>query len=81
MRKALMGFILAATMMTPIAAEAQRGHRSADGDGDRGSHSRGNNGGNNSGESRAARIEARNEARQQQQQAPQPQIARSNGGR
>jgi hypothetical protein len=75
MRKALMGFILAATVMTPIAAEAQRGHRGG-GDGDRGSHSRGNNGG---GESRAARIEARNEARQtqsnpqpQQQQAPQP---------
>ena len=85
MRKALMGFILAATMMTPIAAEAQRGHRGGD-DGDRGSHSRGGN--NDGGESRAARIEARNEARQaqsnaqpQQQQAPQvAQSPRGDGG-
>jgi hypothetical protein len=57
MRKALMGLILAATVMTPIAAEAQRGHRDG---GDRG-------------ESRAARIEQRNEARQANNDAPAPQ--------
>jgi len=80
MRKALMGIILAATVMTPIAAEAQRGWRGG-GDNDRGSHSRGDGGGNRGGgEGRAARIESRNESRQsqnnpapqQQQQAPQP---------
>ncbi|HEV7659378.1 MAG TPA: RcnB family protein [Allosphingosinicella sp.] len=87
MRKALMGLILAATVMTPIAAEAQRGHR-GDGDGDSASHSSGRHA-----EGRAARIEARNEARQarsesappqqqQQQQAqPQPQVVqRQRGG-
>jgi hypothetical protein len=72
MRKALIGLILAATAITPIAAEAQRGHR----DGGRGSSSRQSGG---SGESRAARIEQRNEARQTnndappQQAQPQPQ--------
>lgn len=81
MRKALIGIILAATVMTPFAAQAQRWR-----DGDRGSASRGggdrgggdrggwqgrNNGG---GDNRAARIESRNEPRQApQQQAPQPQ--------
>jgi hypothetical protein len=75
MRKALIGFFLAAAVMAPAAAEAQRGHR--DGGGDRGSHSRGNgDGGNrNGGESRAARIEARNEARSQNAQPQQPQQA------
>jgi hypothetical protein len=89
MRKALMGMILAATVMTPIAAEAQRGHRGGDDRG--GSTSRSSSGSN--AESRAARIEARNEARQarsesapqqQQQQAqPQPQqqvVQRQRGG-
>ena len=78
MRKALIGFFLAAAVMAPAAAQAQRGHRDG-GDGDRGSHSRGNNGG---GESRAARIEARNEARSQSQSQPQPQaqVARSPRG-
>lgn len=71
MRKALIGLILAATALVPVAAEAQRGHRGGD-DGDRGSWSGRNNGGNR-GESRAARSEARNEARQQQQQQPQVQ--------
>lgn len=79
MRKALIGLILAATAITPVAAEAQRGHR----DGNRG------------GESRAARIEQRNEARQtesspppqqaqpqqqQQQQPPPPVAQRQRGG-
>ena len=60
MRKALMGLILAATVMTPIAAEAQRGHR---GDNDRGGSTSRSSSGSNA-EARAARIEARNEARQ-----------------
>jgi hypothetical protein len=86
MRKALMGLILAATVMTPIAAEAQRGHRDG-GRGDRGSSSNQSGGG----ESRAARIEARNEARaartesapqqaQPQQQQQQQVVQRSRGG-
>lgn len=86
MRKALIGMILAATAITPIAAEAQRGHRDGGGrGGDRGSHSQ------NSGESRAERIQARNEARaarndaapQQAQQPPQQQqqvVHRQRGG-
>jgi len=62
MRKALIGFILAATVMTPAAAMAQRGHRGGGGEGERSwSHQDNNNGG----ESRAARTEARNEARSQ----------------
>jgi hypothetical protein len=83
MRKALMGLILAATVMTPIAAEAQRGHRDG-GRSDRGSSSNQNGGG----ESRAARIEARNEARaarndpapQQAAPAQQQVVQRQRGG-
>jgi hypothetical protein len=87
MRKALIGLFLAAAVMAPVAAEAQRGHRG--GDSDRGSHSRGNNSGGNrgGGESRAARIEARNEARSQNsqqqaqpQQQPRPQVAQARRG-
>jgi Ni/Co efflux regulator RcnB len=65
MRKALMGLILAATVMTPIAAEAQRDRG---GRGERSSNS--NRGG---GESRAERIEQRNQARQTNSDAPPPQ--------
>jgi hypothetical protein len=77
MRKALIGFILAATVMTPIAAEAQRHHDNDGGShsrGDGGSHSRGSNG---NGEARAARIEARNEARSQSSQPQQAQQSRA----
>ncbi len=67
MRKALIGMILAATMMTPAIAEAQRGHRG----GDRGGWSERNNGGRNA---RTERAESRSDARQSQPQAqPQPQ--------
>ena len=69
MRKALIGFILAATVLTPATAMAQRGHR---GDGERGSWSH-QDSGNGSGESRAARIEARQQRQQQSQQQPQQQ--------
>lgn len=85
MRKALMGLILAATVMTPIAAEAQN-WRDEGGRGERAS-----NRGGNRGESRAARIEQRNEARQvrndsppaqaeQQQAPPAPVVQRQRGG-
>ncbi|HVQ09262.1 MAG TPA: RcnB family protein [Allosphingosinicella sp.] len=79
MRKALMGLILAATAMTPIAAEAQRGHRDGGGrGGDRGSNSH-----QDSGESRVERVEARNEARAARNEAraarndPAPQQAQA----
>lgn len=72
MRKALMGLILAATVLSPIAAEAQDWHR-----GDRGGHGarNQNEGDGNSNEGRAARAERRQERQQQPeaQQAPQPQ--------
>ncbi|HTU09514.1 MAG TPA: RcnB family protein [Allosphingosinicella sp.] len=82
MRKALMSFILAATVMTPIAAEAQRGHRGGGerGGGDRGSWSGRNNGGT---DNRTERSESRQESRQQQQAPqprPQPQVAQSPRG-
>ena len=70
MRKALIGMILAATMMTPAIAEAQRGHR---GGGDRGSWSERNNGGRNA---RAERAESRSDARPSQPQQPQQQAPR-----
>jgi Ni/Co efflux regulator RcnB len=81
MRKALIGIILAATVLTPVAANAQRGHR-----GER-SWSSSNNGESNRSERAQARQEAR-EARQSQSQPqqqvqqpqPQPQVARSGGG-
>jgi len=71
MRKALMGLILAATVLSPIAAEAQDWHR-----GDRGGRgARNQNEGDGNSEGRAARAERRQERQQQeaQQQAPQPQ--------
>jgi hypothetical protein len=66
MRKALIGLILAATVMTPVAAEAQNWR----GRGEQGQDEGGN------GETRAARIEQRHEERQarQVQQAPQQQV-------
>lgn len=83
MRKALVGIILAATVLTPVAAEAQRG--------DRGGRSWSNN--NNGGESnRAPRSERVNEAPRQsepvpppppqeaQRPRPQPQVAQRRGG-
>jgi hypothetical protein len=73
MRKALIGMILAATVMTPFAAEAQNG-REHDGNRGGGGHHQDNsnqNGGN--GESRAARIEERQAQSQDQQAQPQPQ--------
>ena len=73
MRKALMGLILAATAMSPVAAQAQDWHR-----GDRGGRGERSHDGNNSGESRAARIERRQEAQQapQQQQVQQQVVQR-----
>jgi Ni/Co efflux regulator RcnB len=68
MRKALMGLILAATVMTPIAAEAQDWHNRDRGG--RGARSQNENDGN--GEGRAARAERRQE-RQEAQPAPQAQ--------
>ena len=70
MRKALIGLFLAATVMTPAAAFAQRGHHDGGGDGNHGNWSGHNNGG---GENRAARIEARNESRQQSSNQSQQQ--------
>ncbi|HMG47914.1 MAG TPA: RcnB family protein [Allosphingosinicella sp.] len=69
MRKALMGLILAATVMTPIAAEAQDWHNRDRGG--RGARSQNENDGN--GDGRAARAERRQE-RQEAQPAPQPQV-------
>jgi len=66
MRKALMGFILAATAMVPVSAQAQRWQR---GDNDRGSHSRDQNGG----EDRSSRYEARHQEQSQPQQPQQQQ--------
>jgi len=66
MHKALIGIILAATVLTPVAAEAQRGNR---GGGDR-SWSARNNGGNSA---RTERAERRSEGRQSQSQQSQPQ--------
>jgi hypothetical protein len=88
MRKALMGLILAATMLSPVAAEAQRG-RGRDGDG-----ARTQNQNEGDGEARPARQEQRQqqrEARQaqqqqaqeqqvQQQQAPPQVVQRERGG-
>jgi Ni/Co efflux regulator RcnB len=74
MRKALMGLILAATVMTPIAAEAQDWHNRDRGG--RGARSQNENSGNeNSGsdEGRAARAERRQERQQEAQPAPQVQ--------
>ena len=72
MRKALIGMVMAATVLTPVAAEAQRGRG---GDGQRGQRSEQNV----SAEERAARIEARNERREARQEArqaqPQVQVA------
>ena len=69
MRKALMGLILAATVMTPIAAEAQDWHnRDRSG---RGARSQNENDGSDEG--RAARAERRQE-RQQAQPASQAQV-------
>ena len=75
MRKALMGFILTATMMTPIAAEAQRGNRGGDGE-SRAARIEARN------EARQQRQQqSQPQQQQQQQQAPQqPQVARSNNG-
>jgi hypothetical protein len=72
MRKALIGLILAATAMTPVAAGAQRG-RDRDGDSPR-VH---NQDGGSRGEGRAARAEQRQQAREERQAAqpaPQPQV-------
>ncbi len=66
MHKALIGIILAATVLTPVAAEAQRGNR---GGGDR-SWSGRNNGGDSA---RTERAERRSEARQNRSQQSQPQ--------
>lgn len=86
MRKALIGLILTATVMTPVAAEAQRGGRNRGGDAprtynpDEGSGDRGNRGG---GEGRAARNEARQQQQAQPQPQPQPQaqvVQRNNNG-
>jgi hypothetical protein len=62
MRKALIGLILAATVMTPAAAQAQHWR-------DRGQNQ-------DSGEDRSARVEQRHQERQarQTQQAPQQQV-------
>jgi len=68
MRKALIGMVMAATMLTPVAAEAQRGGRGG-GDRDRGQRAEQSE----SGEARAARIEERNERRAARQAQPQPQ--------
>ncbi|HST35316.1 MAG TPA: RcnB family protein [Allosphingosinicella sp.] len=74
MRKALMGLIAAATVLTPAAALAQRGHRFEN---------------DSPGEHRAEHVQQRNEARQQRQEPrqaqpqPQPQqqqAAQSNRG-
>jgi len=65
MRKSLIGMVMAATMLTPVAAEAQRNRG---GDRDRGQSAEQNE----SDESRAARIQARNE-RRAARQAPPPQ--------
>ena len=67
MRKALIGFVLAATVLTPAAALAQR-------------HGRGGDDNEARAEQRAERVQQRSEARQQrqearQQQAPQQQAA------
>ena len=70
MRKALMGLILAATVLSPIAAEAQDWHR---GDrGGRGARNQNESDGNGN-EGRAARAERRQERQQEAQPAPQPQ--------
>src|ERR1044072_2812860 len=69
MRKALMGLILAATVLSPIAAEAQDWHSR-----DRGGRvARNQNESDGNGEGRAARAEHR-EQRQQQQAQPAPQV-------
>jgi hypothetical protein len=67
MRKALIGLILAATVLTPIAAQAQEDYgrtgRQARSDGNRAART----------EQRQARIEARQEQRQEQRQQRQEQ--------
>jgi len=68
MRKALMGLILAATVLSPIAAEAQDWH-SRD-RGGRGARNQNESDGN--GEGRAARAERREQREQQAQPAPAP---------
>lgn len=84
MRKALIGIILAATVMTPVAAQAQRGHRGGDGDGNRGSWSGRNNGGESNRAPRSERAANSGQQQQQQQEAPrqrpQPQVAQRRGG-
>lgn len=59
MRKALIGLIVTATALTPVAALAQRGHRGGDAE--------------NRAEQRAERIQQRNEARQERQEQRQEQ--------
>lgn len=71
MRKALIGLILAATVMTPVAAEAQRG-RGRGGESQRVANQNESNGD----EDRAARREERQQQREarQAQQQPQAQV-------
>jgi Ni/Co efflux regulator RcnB len=68
MRKALMGLILAATAVTPIAAQAQDWHNR-----DRGGRGARSQNENSTDEGRAARAERRQE-RQEAQPAPQVQV-------
>jgi len=67
MRKALVGLILAATVMTPVAAQAQRGR---DGDGPRVQQQNESD----DGEARAARAEQRQQRREARQAQQQPQV-------
>src|SRR3954468_20565254 len=81
MRKALMGLILAATAMSPVAANAQDWHNRGD-RGGRGARSQNEGDG---GEARTPRSERhqRQEVQQAPQQAPQPQpqvVERQRGG-
>lgn len=75
MRKALMGLILAATVMTPVAAEAQRGRR---GDGPRVQQQDAPDDGEGRAEQRQQRREAQQappvQQPQVQVQQPQPQV-------
>jgi hypothetical protein len=85
MRKALIGLILAATVMTPVTAEAQRGRR---GDGPRVENQNGPDG-DEGRPARAAQRQQQREARQAEQQqvqvqvqqpAPAPVVQRERGG-
>lgn len=80
MRRALIGLIMAATVMTPVAAEAQRGNRAEH-------YQRLEQRNQQRGEQRAARQAARQERQAQRaprvaQQQPQPvQVVQRDGGR